>query len=93
MITVTIGYRWRVVPIEQCNATCGRGEKRQKSECIQSYVDGRETVISDSECHQLKRPSDRAQCYVDCSGRKWTYTEWTPVRNYDLELMKSNFVQ
>ncbi|KAL3982766.1 Thrombospondin type 1 domain family protein [Acanthocheilonema viteae] len=77
MCNIDCTIKWRVIPIGQCNATCGRGEKRQKSECIRSYVDGRETVISDSHCHQLKKPSDRAQCYVDCSGRKWIYTEWT----------------
>ncbi|VDN31904.1 unnamed protein product, partial [Gongylonema pulchrum] len=69
---------WRSVPTGQCSATCGHGERRQKSECIQSHVDGREDIVSDVHCLKLKRPSDHASCYVDCSGRKWTYTEWTP---------------
>lgn len=67
------------MPVGQCSATCGRGERRQKSECIRSYVDGGEDIVSDAQCRQLKKPSDHAPCYVDCSGRKWAYTDWTPV--------------
>lgn len=79
MIIHDMDCRWRLIPIGECNATCGNSEISQKSECVQSFVDGRETVIADSKCDQLKKPSDRTRCYVDCSGRKWTYAEWTSV--------------
>lgn len=81
-------YRWRVNPVGACSATCGHGERRQESECIRSYVDGREELIQETECNHLKKPNSRSTCFVDCSGRQWTYTEWLPVS----QISVSNYI-
>ncbi|VDM51344.1 unnamed protein product [Toxocara canis] len=70
--------RWRTIPLGPCSAACGHGEQRQKVDCIRAFIDGREEVVSETECRALSKPSDRTSCYTDCSGRKWSYTEWSP---------------
>uniref|UniRef100_A0A914SAX5 Uncharacterized protein n=1 Tax=Parascaris equorum TaxID=6256 RepID=A0A914SAX5_PAREQ len=74
-------FRWRSTPVGTCSAACGQGEQHQKVECIRGFVDGSEEVVPDTECRGHARPNDRTSCYTDCSGRKWSYTEWSSVRD------------
>uniref|UniRef100_A0A9J2P3P8 Peptidase M12B domain-containing protein n=1 Tax=Ascaris lumbricoides TaxID=6252 RepID=A0A9J2P3P8_ASCLU len=78
MCNIECTIKWRSTPIGACSAACGQGEQHQKVECIRGFVDGSEEVVPDTECRGHARPSDRTSCYTDCSGRKWSYTEWSP---------------
>lgn len=69
--------------VTQCTATCGPGEQRQRSICMQEFTgDSRQIPVDDAHCgHHIPRPPDRVACHVDCAGRSWTYTHWSEVRH------------
>lgn len=71
--------RWRTIQVGVCSVECGSGEIKQASECIKYFDDGREEVLPETDCRNVPKPSDRTSCYIDCSGRKWIYTDWTSV--------------
>ncbi|VDK44900.1 unnamed protein product [Anisakis simplex] len=72
-----LNLRWRVVSLGPCSVRCGHGEQRQNVDCIRSFVDGRDEIVAEAECRALARPPDRTPCFTDCSGKKWSYTNWS----------------
>lgn len=76
MCNIECVTRWKTDDIAPCNAHCGNGEKRQRISCVR--VDGnRISPTREADCDRSTRPSERVACYVDCSGRRWVYTEWS----------------
>ncbi|VDM51778.1 unnamed protein product [Angiostrongylus costaricensis] len=71
-----ISFRWVTEDMTHCSAQCGSGEKRQRVYCVK-VEGGRQVIIKDEDCDRSSRPLERVTCFVDCSGRKWSYSEWS----------------
>uniref|UniRef100_A0A1I7XFA5 GON domain-containing protein n=1 Tax=Heterorhabditis bacteriophora TaxID=37862 RepID=A0A1I7XFA5_HETBA len=72
--------RWVTEDITHCSAECGSGEKKQRVYCVKVH-NGRQSITRESDCDRNNRPSERIACFVDCSGRRWSYSEWTQCSN------------
>uniref|UniRef100_A0A8R1HW91 Peptidase M12B domain-containing protein n=1 Tax=Caenorhabditis japonica TaxID=281687 RepID=A0A8R1HW91_CAEJA len=77
MCNIDCSTRWITEDVSSCNAKCGPGQKRQRVSCVKMEGD-RQTPVSEHLCDRNTKPSDIATCYIDCSGRRWSYTDWTP---------------
>ncbi|EPB74850.1 thrombospondin type 1 domain protein [Ancylostoma ceylanicum] len=69
-------FRWMTEDVSHCSAQCGSGEKKQRVYCVK-VEGGRQTITRDEDCDRANRPSERVTCFVDCSGRRWSYSEWS----------------
>ncbi|PIO53322.1 hypothetical protein TELCIR_25345, partial [Teladorsagia circumcincta] len=67
---------WITEDVSHCSAQCGSGEKKQRVYCMK-IEGGRQTITRDEDCDRASRPSERVTCFVDCSGRRWSYSEWS----------------
>ncbi|CAA93287.2 A disintegrin and metalloproteinase with thrombospondin motifs gon-1 [Caenorhabditis elegans] len=76
MCNIDCSTRWITEDVSSCSAKCGSGQKRQRVSCVKMEGD-RQTPASEHLCDRNSKPSDIASCYIDCSGRKWNYGEWT----------------
>ncbi|KAI6185117.1 BMA-GON-1, isoform e [Aphelenchoides fujianensis] len=86
MCNVDCFLKWKSTPTSGCSARCGAGEQQQQSACVRSFTSSNPAAsarpdepASDQECEAAgqRRPPDRVYCFVDCNGRKWTYSEWS----------------
>ncbi|CAI4221397.1 unnamed protein product [Auanema sp. JU1783] len=78
MCNIDCTIKWHTEDISRCSAQCGAGEKRLRVLCVRLDSNGRSNPARETDCDRNTRPSERASCYTDCSGRRWAYTEWTP---------------
>ncbi|CAD6197895.1 unnamed protein product [Caenorhabditis auriculariae] len=76
MCNIECTTKWSTEDTTSCSARCGSGQKRQRVGCVKVEGD-RQIPTLESNCDRASRPSDVAACYVDCSGRRWTYGEWS----------------
>ncbi|KAI6211925.1 BMA-GON-1, isoform e [Aphelenchoides besseyi] len=80
MCNVECSFKWKSTVVSGCTAHCGSGEQQQQSICVRSFQNNKpDEPAADRECEALglRRPPTRIQCYTDCNGRKWTYSEWS----------------
>ncbi|CAB3406645.1 unnamed protein product [Caenorhabditis bovis] len=76
MCNIDCAVKWSTKDVTSCNAKCGIGQKRQKAVCVKLEGD-RQTTIADINCDPNAKPAEIVSCYIDCTGRRWTYSEWT----------------
>ncbi|PAV76138.1 hypothetical protein WR25_23439 isoform B [Diploscapter pachys] len=76
MCNIECSTRWIVEDLSACSAACGAGQKRQRVSCAKTEQ-GRQTSVADSDCDSAVKPPSITHCYVDCSGRRWSYSEWS----------------
>uniref|UniRef100_A0A7E4W1Q7 Peptidase M12B domain-containing protein n=1 Tax=Panagrellus redivivus TaxID=6233 RepID=A0A7E4W1Q7_PANRE len=79
MCNIDCSIKWRTKDVSGCSARCGHGEKQQESICIRTSSRRREETIAEHECTRsgLAKPPTRIRCYADCTGRQWSYTDWS----------------
>uniref|UniRef100_A0AC35GT07 Peptidase M12B domain-containing protein n=1 Tax=Panagrolaimus sp. PS1159 TaxID=55785 RepID=A0AC35GT07_9BILA len=80
MCNIDCFIKWKTLDASGCSTRCGHGEKHQQSACVKSYNNGHEDTINEAECQKanVAKPPSRVPCYNDCTGRKWSYGEWSP---------------
>ncbi|PIO64423.1 thrombospondin type 1 domain protein, partial [Teladorsagia circumcincta] len=76
MCNIDCFTKWITEDVSHCSAQCGSGEKKQRVYCMK-IEGGRQTITRDEDCDRASRPSERVTCFVDCSGRRWSYSEWS----------------
>lgn len=76
MCNIDCFTKWITEDVSRCSAQCGSGEKMQRVYCVK-IEGGRQTITRDEDCDRSSRPSERVTCFIDCSGRRWSYSEWS----------------
>ncbi|CAI5448985.1 unnamed protein product [Caenorhabditis angaria] len=76
MCNLECSTKWITQDTSSCSAKCGSGHKRQKVTCVKLYG-ANQNPVGEEFCDRNKRPNDITSCYIDCSGRKWSYSDWT----------------
>lgn len=73
-----LSHRWRVGPWQNCTRDCGGGVSWRVVTCIQTFEDGTQQLMRDSECDSTTRPSSRKSCngYI-CPT--WYAGDWSVV--------------
>ncbi|CAI2350188.1 unnamed protein product [Caenorhabditis sp. 36 PRJEB53466] len=76
MCNIDCSTRWMTEDTSSCSAKCGAGQKRQRASCVKMEGE-RQTPVSEHLCDRNTKPAELTSCYIDCSGRRWSYSDWT----------------
>ncbi|GJQ76338.1 hypothetical protein Trydic_g2060 [Trypoxylus dichotomus] len=71
---------WHIGPWKPCNRLCGKGKEARDVICYRK-VDGKITVLNDSECPQKKPETSRSCLLRPCEGVDWVASEWSGCEN------------
>ncbi|KRT86056.1 hypothetical protein AMK59_2573, partial [Oryctes borbonicus] len=71
---------WHIGPWKPCNRLCGKGKETRDTICYRK-VDGKITMLDDSECPQKKPETSRSCLLRPCEGVDWIVSEWSGCEN------------
>ncbi|KAK9688591.1 ADAM-TS Spacer 1 [Popillia japonica] len=72
---------WHFGPWKPCNRLCGKGKETREVSCYRK-VDGKITVLDESECSRDEKPESSRSCSLrPCEGVDWVASEWSGCDN------------
>ncbi|XP_022073679.2 A disintegrin and metalloproteinase with thrombospondin motifs 13 [Acanthochromis polyacanthus] len=68
--------RWKVVRSLPCSASCDLGVAQRIVSCVQ-FVHGKESVVSEENCHTATKPATTVPCLVQVCTFRWEVKPWS----------------
>ncbi|XP_019949577.2 A disintegrin and metalloproteinase with thrombospondin motifs 13 [Paralichthys olivaceus] len=68
--------RWKVFGRSPCSVTCGLGVAQRTVSCVQ-FVDGKESVVPEENCHEVVKPATMVPCLVQICILRWEVKSWS----------------
>ncbi|XP_029960004.1 A disintegrin and metalloproteinase with thrombospondin motifs 13 [Salarias fasciatus] len=68
--------RWRVFQTLPCSVSCDLGVAQRVVSCVQ-FVNGKERVVPEENCHSAVKPATTAPCLVRVCTFKWEVKPWS----------------
>uniref|UniRef100_A0A3B5A7P9 ADAM metallopeptidase with thrombospondin type 1 motif 13 n=1 Tax=Stegastes partitus TaxID=144197 RepID=A0A3B5A7P9_9TELE len=68
--------RWKVLRTLPCSVSCDLGVAQRVVSCVQ-FVHGKESVVSEENCHAAMKPATAAPCLVQICTFRWEVKPWS----------------
>ncbi|CEF59256.1 A disintegrin and metalloproteinase with thrombospondin motifs 9 [Strongyloides ratti] len=77
MCNIDCYLKWQTISQSSCSVPCGHGHKYQRIFCVKQHINGSDEYVHEQECNEETKPETKVPCFIDCSGKRWNYTNWS----------------